>query len=174
MAARSHPKLLTSDYQRLASLRYQLRRFLRFSEREAQAVGLTPRQYQALLAIAGYPEREGLPVGALAEQLLVAPHSAVGLVDRLCAQGVLQRRPGQADRRQVLVRLTPRGTALLDALAQAHQAELRRLGPTLQALLQALEGATSPLRGRGRFGPRRSYSPPRLAELREGAPLGHE
>jgi DNA-binding MarR family transcriptional regulator len=155
-------ELLKADYERLAALRYQLRRFLRFSERAAQAVGLTPRQYQALLAIAGCPDREGLPVGALAEQLLVAPHSAVGLVDRLCAQGVLERRPGPADRRQVLVGLTARGRARLDGLAHAHQAELRRLGPTLQALLEALAGATAPLASeraprpriaRGRAGP---------------------
>jgi DNA-binding MarR family transcriptional regulator len=161
MAAPSPPTLLKADYQRLAAF-YQLRRFLRFSERAAQAVGLTPRQYQALLAIAGSPGREGLPVGALAERLLVAPHSAVGLVDRLCAQGVLERRPGRVDRRQVLVGLTARGRARPDGLAQAHQAELRRLGPTLQALLQALEGATSPLASaqpprprmpRGRAGP---------------------
>jgi DNA-binding MarR family transcriptional regulator len=145
MAARSAPKLLKSDYERLASFRYQLRGFLRFSEREAQAVGLTPRQYQALLAIAGYPDGEGPTVGALAEQLLVAHHSAVGLVDRLCAHGLLERRPGRVDRRQVFVHLTPEGMALLQKLAHAHQAELRQLGPTLKAFLQALERTTSPL-----------------------------
>jgi DNA-binding MarR family transcriptional regulator len=133
MAARPHPTLLKSDYERLAALRYQLRRFLRTSEREAQAVGLTPRQYQALLAIAGCPEREALTVGALAEQLLVAPHSAVGLVDRLCAQGVLERRPGPVDRRQVLVRLTARGTTAREKLAHAHRAELRQVGLRLRA-----------------------------------------
>jgi DNA-binding MarR family transcriptional regulator len=124
-------------------LRYQLRRFLCFSEVEAKAVGLTPRQYQGLLAIAGYPDPEELTVGALAKQLLVAHHSAVALVDRLCAQGLLERQPGQVDRRQVLVRLTPRGTALLEKLAHAHQIELQRLGPTLKALLQVLERAAS-------------------------------
>ena len=143
MAARSSPKLLKSDYERLATLRYQLRRFLRFSEGAAQAVGLTPRQYQGLLAIAGYPDPEELTVGVLAEQLLVAHHSAVGLVDRLCAQGLLERRPGRVDRRQVLVRLTPRGTALLETLAHAHQVELSQLGPKLKALLQALERANA-------------------------------
>jgi DNA-binding MarR family transcriptional regulator len=143
MPTRSSPQLPKVNYERLAAFRYQLRRFLRFSEVAAEAVGLTPRQYQGLLAIAGCRGGEEMTVGELAEQLLVAHQSAVGLVDRLCAQGLVKRRPGSLDRRQVLVGLTSRGTALLGKLAYAHQVELRKLGPELRVMLQELERATS-------------------------------
>ncbi|MBV9491677.1 MAG: MarR family transcriptional regulator [Verrucomicrobia bacterium] len=144
MPARFSRRLAKSDYERLAAFRYQLRRFLRFSEVEAGAVGLTPRQYQGLLAVAGYPGRDTLTIGELAEQLLIAHHSAVGLVDRLAAQGLVERKPGPVDRRQVYVQLTPRGVAVLDKLAHAHQTELVKIGSRLSTLLQTLQQATSP------------------------------
>jgi DNA-binding MarR family transcriptional regulator len=143
MSSRSPQRLNKSDYERLAALRYQLRRFLHFSEVEAEAVGLTPRQYQGMLAVAGYPGRDAITIGELATQLLVAHHSAVGLVDRLSAQGLVERQPGPQDRRQVFVRLTPRGNALLEKLAHAHRAELLKLGPKMSVLLQALNNPNS-------------------------------
>jgi len=142
MSSRSPHRLTKSDYERLAAFRYQLRRFLHFSELEAEAVGLTPRQYQGMLAVAGYPGRDSITIGELAKHLLVAHHSAVGLVDRLSAQGLVERQPGPQDRRQVFVRLTPRGNALLEKLAHAHRAELLKLGPKMGMLLQALDHAT--------------------------------
>jgi DNA-binding MarR family transcriptional regulator len=141
MSSRSPYRLSKSDYERLAALRYQLRRFLHFSEVEAEAVGLTPRQYQGLLAVAGYPGRDAITIGELAKQLLVAHHSAVGLVDRLSAQGLVERQPGPQDRRQVFVRLTPHGNALLEKLAHAHRAELLKLSPKISTLLQTLNHA---------------------------------
>src|SRR5689334_20815525 len=143
MPARFPRRLNKSDYERLAALRFQLRRFLRFSEVEAKTVGLTPRQYQGLLVVAGYPGRDEITVGELAAQLLIAHHSAVGLVDRLCAQGLVERKPGPVDRRQVFVRLTVRGSAVLEKLAHAHQAELLKLGPKISDLLRTLEGAAA-------------------------------
>lgn len=143
MSTRSPQRLNKSDYERLAAFRYQLRRFLNFSEVEAETVGLTPRQYQGLLAVAGYPGRDAITVGELAKQLLVAHHSAVGLVDRLSAQGLVERQPGPQDRRQVFVRLTPRGHTMLEKLAHAHRAELLKLGPKLSVLLQALSNSNS-------------------------------
>ncbi|MDE2165291.1 MAG: MarR family transcriptional regulator [Alphaproteobacteria bacterium] len=126
------------DYERLAELRYLLRRFLIFSENAAAAADLTAQQHQALLAIKGYPGRDEIAIGALAERLGIRHASAVGLVDRLVAKGLVTRSAGRVDRRQILIRLTPDADTRLAALSVAHRAELRRLGPVLQLLLAGL------------------------------------
>jgi len=126
------------EYETLAAFRYALRIFLRFSESAAEEVGLSPQQHQALLAIQGYPGREIVSIGELAERLQIRHHSAVGLVNRLEAQGLIERRPAEEDRRQVLVSLTPHGMELLERLSASHRQELRRLQPHLHALLAAL------------------------------------
>src|SRR6202044_268812 len=74
-----------ADFEMLASFRYELRRFLHFSEGAAREAGLTPGQHQALLAVKGFPGKDRITIGELAERLQVAHHSAVGLVDRLAA-----------------------------------------------------------------------------------------
>ena len=125
------------EYQSLAALRAALRRFQHFSEEEARAAGLTPQQHQAMLAVRG--AADAMTVGALAEQLQVRHHSAVGLVDRLAAQDLVERVRGDGDRREVRLALTARGEAILGSLAATHRAELRRLGPQLAALLAALD-----------------------------------
>ncbi len=127
-----------TDYEHLAAFRYGLRVFLRFSEEAAKAVGLTPQQHQALLSIVGFPEREQITIGELAERLQIRPHSAVGLVDRLENQGLVERHPGQDDRRQVYIQLTDEGKDVLDRLVVAHQAELRRIEPYWRRLFEAL------------------------------------
>ena len=127
------------EYASLAEFRHELRRFLRFSEAAAEAVGLTPQQHQALLAVRGFPEPGGMTVGGLAERLQIKPHSAVGLVNRLVAQELLTRRVSTTDRRQVFLALTPRGNQLLAELTATHRAEVRRMRTTLQELLQRLE-----------------------------------
>jgi DNA-binding MarR family transcriptional regulator len=77
-----------AEYEILAEFRYALRQFVAFSEAEAKVVGLSPRQHQALLAIRGFPGRDVVTVGELAERLHIRPNSAVGLVDRLAADGL--------------------------------------------------------------------------------------
>lgn len=124
-----------AEYEALAAFRYALRRFLHFSEEAAKAVGLTPQQHQALLAIKGQPGREQLLIGELAEWLQIRSHSAGELVDRLEAQGYVYRVPGTDDRRQTYVALTAAGEAILNRLAASHREELRRSGPQLSALL---------------------------------------
>ncbi|HTI68987.1 MAG TPA: MarR family transcriptional regulator [Candidatus Limnocylindria bacterium] len=126
------------QYETLASFRYALRRFLRFSEEAAHAIGLTPQQHQALLAIKGYPEGHPVSVGDLAERLQIQHHSAVGLVDRLVAEDLVGRQPGRSDKRQVEISLTTRGEELLGSLASAHQEQLHQVGPELIELLQRL------------------------------------
>lgn len=130
-------KLQDRDYQSLARIRHALRQFARYSEAAAEAAGLTPRQHQALLAIRGGAGGT-LHVGELADDLLLRPHSASELVQRMVEQGLVRRETGTTDKRQVGVRLTERGQAVLEGLSQSHREELRRLRPMLQDLLADL------------------------------------
>ena len=127
--------LTEADYRRLAEFRHLLRRFLMFSETAAEKAGLTAQQHQALLAIKGFGAGAPVAIGALAERLGIRHHSAVGLADRLAANGLVTRRSGTADRRTVLLELTPKAETLLARLSAAHRDELARLAPLLQALL---------------------------------------
>ena len=127
-----------AEYEALAALRYVLRQFLRFSEEAAQSVGLTPQQHQALLAIKGFPGRDRVTIGELAERLQIRHHSTVGLVNRLVAQGFVVREPDISDQRQVYVALTENGTQMLNQLSAVHREELRRVGPQLTTLLERL------------------------------------
>ena len=124
-----------TEYQTLAEFRYQLRRFLRFSEQAARAAGLEPQQHQLLLAVKGLPEGSKATISVLAERLQIAHHSTVELIDRLVERGYIQRCRDEADQRRVLVSLTPQGEEVLQNLSLAHRAELRSTGP---ALVQAL------------------------------------
>jgi DNA-binding MarR family transcriptional regulator len=131
-------QLVKSEYETLAAFRYALRRFIHFSEKAAQAAGITAQQYQALLAIKGFPARDRVTVGALAERLQLRHHSAVGLVDRLVTEKLVARQSSAEDRRQVLVRLTRRGEAILEQLASVHREQLKRIGPEISQLLARL------------------------------------
>jgi len=129
MAKTKH--LSKRQHERLAAFRYALRRFLHFSEEAAQAAGLTPQQHQALLAIKGYPGRECVTVGELAERLQIRHHSAVELVDRLALENLVARSTSAEDRRLVLVQLTRGGDEVLERLSAAHTEQLKTLGPEL-------------------------------------------
>ncbi len=135
-----------SQYEDLAAFRFELRQFLRFSEEAAAAAGVTAQQYQALLVIKGFPGRDYVTVGELAERLLIRHHSAVGLVDRLMHEDLVTRNAADDDRRQVHIRLTPRGDLVLADLASIHREKLRFVGPELRALLQRVnQGESKPL-----------------------------
>ena len=124
------------DFERLLAFRDGLRRFLRWSELEAKAVGLTPAQHQLLLAIRGAPE---LPsIGEVAEHLLLRHHSVVELVDRAERAGLVARRSDSEDQRVVRLTLTADGEAKLVALAEAHLEELSRLRPRFDRLWEHL------------------------------------
>jgi len=132
--------LRKSEYETLAAFRHTLRQFLHFSERQAVAAGITPQQHQALLAIKGFPGRDTISVGELAERLQLRHHSAVGLVDRCVAERLLARVPSESDRRQVFVQLTRHGEGVLEKLSSAHKEQLRRVSPDLNRLLEHLAG----------------------------------
>jgi DNA-binding MarR family transcriptional regulator len=129
-----------SDYRALGEVRYQIRRFLHFSEQAARAAGLEPHQHQLLLAVRG---QEQPSIRILAERLQIQHHSAVELVDRLVEHGLVSRSRAPSDRRQVIVRLTPRGEGELEKLAHCHMAELRDNGPALVGALEAVIGRSN-------------------------------
>jgi DNA-binding MarR family transcriptional regulator len=130
------PLLDASEYEVLAAFRHALRRFLSFSEAAAAKAGLAAQQYQALLAIKGCPGRDVVTINELAHLLLIKHNSAVGLVDRLEAEGLVKRSTDAADRRKVNLRLTAKGARIFKQLAVAHRDELRRIGPRLAEFLE--------------------------------------
>jgi DNA-binding MarR family transcriptional regulator len=136
--------LALSDYRALAELRYQIRLFLRFSEEAARKMSLEPQQHQLMLALKGLPPGIRPTIGTLAERLQIQHHSAVELVNRLSAGGLVRRNRSGEDRRQVLLGLTPKGEKVLRELSIGHKAELRSQGP---ALVAALERAMRPTKG---------------------------
>jgi DNA-binding MarR family transcriptional regulator len=127
------------DYTRLLELRTGLRRFLRWSERQAAAAGLTPAQHQLLLAIRGHTDPRGPTVGDIAGYLLLRHHSAVGLIDRAEAAGLVSRTKDPDNQSAVRLRLTDKGARQLEALSEAHLEELAQLAPTMHALWEVLE-----------------------------------
>ena len=125
------------DYTALADFRLALRRFVRFTKQAAAKAGLTPQQHQALLAIRAAPDRE-LLIGDLARNLLLRPHSASELADRLEKAGLARRLPDPNDARRVRIVLSDEGARRLAALAKEHRNELSRMKPILSALVARL------------------------------------
>lgn len=126
------------DYEALAAFRYALRKFFKFSEEAAGQVGLSMRQYQALLTIRGFPGRDEVTIGEMAEWLQIRHHSAVGLVDRLEDQRLVKRKRSAEDKRRVYISLTTKGKQVLKKLASLNKEELRRLHPELQQMCDVL------------------------------------
>jgi DNA-binding MarR family transcriptional regulator len=131
------------DYGMLAEFRYQLRKFLAFSEAAAHKAGLTPQQHQALLAIKGFSSPEPISVGDVARFLLVRPHTAVELMDRMTKLGLLSRIVDDGDGRRVLVKLTRNGEQKLRTLSKIHFEELRSASPALTKILKSFQRSQS-------------------------------
>ena len=123
------------DFENLLAFRVALRRFQRWSEDRAGAVGLTHVQHQLLVAIKGHPGGQPPSVGQLADYLLLQSHSAVGLVDRAEAAGFVRRRADLDDARVVRVELTPEGDRLVTELTRATLTEMRKLAIALNNVL---------------------------------------
>ena len=122
--------MLKADFEALADFRYQLRRYLRFSEEITHAAGLTPLQYLLLLQIKGFPGRDWATVGELAERLQAKHHGVVSLISRGEDAGLVRRRPSPGDRRRVEVHLTSKGDRCLEQLAHLHRRQLLSLRGT--------------------------------------------
>jgi DNA-binding MarR family transcriptional regulator len=123
--------LSKADFEALARFRFGIRRYLRFSEEVVRRHGLTPQQYQLLLALKGFPERDWATVRELADRLQLRHHSVVELVDRAQKQDFVGRTAHPDDARAVRVVLTAAGEEILGRLASLHRAELRRLDTAL-------------------------------------------
>ncbi|MFO7305737.1 MAG: MarR family transcriptional regulator [Gammaproteobacteria bacterium] len=121
------PRITKKQYEILANFRYELRRFLRYSEQISRKHGVTPLQYQLLLQIKGFPGRERASVSELAERLQAKHHGVVSLVTRCEALGLVRRRVDDSDRRRVMVELTEKGEKRLERLAELHRQELLTL-----------------------------------------------
>lgn len=143
----------TATIRELARFRYELRRFLRFSERAARQAGVTPQQHQLLLGVAGYTGRGWATISELAEFLQERHNAVVGLVDRACRAGLVGKQTARSDRRVVRVQLTPRGRKILQQLSALHRRELLRF--------QAVGGAA------GAGATRENRRPPSLIERPE-------
>ena len=122
-------KPLSKDvYESLADFRYQLRKFIYFSDSEAKKCGITPQQHQLILAIMGFPGREYATPSELAERLQITHHACVGLIDRCEQSNLVSRRQNPADGRSVLIEVTPQGKAILEKLSEIHLEEINRMG----------------------------------------------
>jgi DNA-binding MarR family transcriptional regulator len=146
-------KLTLSDYQALAEFRYQIRRFLHFSEQVVKQAGLERGQYQLMLAIKGMPPGVWPRIRELATRMQIRHHSAVELINRLEAGSFVHRTRAADDRREVLLALTPKGEKVLAELAIHHHDELRSAGPELVAALRRI------MRGGGDAAPMHSHLP---------------
>ena len=142
-------KLSKADFETLANFRYQLRRFLRFSEEVTRRHGVTPLQYQLMLQLKGFPGRDWASVTELAERLQAKHHGVVALVSRCEAAGLVRRGTSQGDKRRVEVHLSTAGLQCLEQLARLHRDELRSVAG--EFVVPGLDGA----------GKARTVTPPR-------------
>lgn len=140
------PRISLSDYRSLAAFRYEIRKFLAFSEQAARDAGIEPQQHQMLLAVRGLPDGTRPTIGAVAERLCVQHHTAVALVDKLEARGLLRRQRSDVDRREVLLQVTREGLDLLRGLSSLHRDQLQTVGPALLDALQEIITERGPKR----------------------------
>jgi DNA-binding MarR family transcriptional regulator len=137
--------LKPSDYAALAEFRYQIRRFLHFSEQAARRAAVEPQHHQLMLAIRGAGNSNGSRIADLAERMQIQHHSAVELVTRLEEKDLIQRNRSDEDRREVYVRLSPHGEQVLRELTLHHREELRSAAPALIAALRGVTGKANHL-----------------------------
>lgn len=152
-----HPsrKTWAPRLRRLALFRYQLRRFLRFSEKAARVCGLTPQQHQLLLGVEGFTGRGWATISDLAEFLQERHNAVVGLVQRAERKGLVRKSPGEGDRRIARVHLLPAGHKVLLKLSSLHQREVRKF----RQGLRAAPLAAFPAAGRARKAPGSARKP---------------
>lgn len=147
-----------AQLRRLAEFRYQLRRFLHFSQLASEEAGIPHQQYQLLQCVRGIPAGTEPTIANVAARMLLRHNSAVELVDRTIRQGLLVRHTDERDHRRILLKVTEHGEALLASLALHHMRELRQSGPDLVRALRhvlrtnrtAARKSTLPLRRKNR------------------------
>jgi DNA-binding MarR family transcriptional regulator len=122
----------------LSEFRFELRRFLAFSEAAALEAGMHPKQHQLLLQVAGAADPNSVTITYAAERLGLKHNSAVELVNRSEREGLLERRPDANDRRRAILRLTRKGRRLLRGLSEDHARELNEMAPRLIGALERI------------------------------------
>ena len=132
----SSDTLTQADFQTLARFRVAIRQYLAFAEQGAKAVGLTSQQHQALLIIKSQSYSGPVRIGDVARLLLLKPHSAAGLIDRLAESHLVTRRSASKDRREVHVCLTTAGEDCLEKLTARNLHELRMVSPVLSTMFE--------------------------------------
>ena len=131
-------RVAAAKLRELAEFRYQLRRFLSFSEMASEELGISAQQYQVLQVIATVPEGRPASISYLAERMMVRHNSAVELVDRTEKVGLVRRVADESDHRRSLVEITARGGELLTQLVEQHLIELETAGPEMARALRRL------------------------------------
>ena len=150
------------NYEALAAFRYEIRRYLNFTELAARDAGIEPQQHQALLAIKGLPLTQEPTVGVLAERLQIRHHSAVELTNRLASRGMIRRLRNKSDLREVMLRLTPKGEKILDRISARNYERLASAGADLiEALANAIGGQLKTRRESSSTQPRSKRRPDR-------------
>ncbi len=129
------PTLTDADFQRLLKFRTTLRRFERWSDEQVAEQGLTPAWHQLMLAVRGHDHHDGPTIGEIAEALLIRPHSAVELCNRVEHAGFITRNADPRDGRVVRIQLTDEGTKAVEALSRLHLEQLRRFARTLDQVV---------------------------------------
>lgn len=160
MSRKSETAVAPAMIEQLARFRYQLRQFLRFSEKAARQAGLTPQQHQLLLGVAGHTGRGWATISELAEFLQERHNAVGGLVDRAREKGLVHKQPDASDRRLVRVSLTRKGLAVLNRLSALHRREIERfqarvglaLAPARDPAARRSRRATGARRGKPRRG----------------------
>lgn len=132
MPAMRKDTLGKKEFETLSQFRFQLRRFLRFSENITHEFGVTHLQYLLLLHLKGFKGREWATIGELADRLQSHHHGVVSLVTRCEKLGLVYRQQGEHDKRIIEVRLTPEGEKLVGKLAVLHRDELLNLQGSFQ------------------------------------------
>lgn len=137
--------LTLAEYRKLSEFRFQIRRFLRFSEDAARSKGLEPQQHQTLLSIKGAPAGEDPTIAFLARRMQLAHHTMVELVDRVVEKGLAERKPSTTDRRSTLVQLTPEGMRVLNDLSLVTYEQIQtKFVELLEALQRVVEEKPQP------------------------------
>jgi len=125
----------------LAELRFQLRKFLSFSEVASERHGIQAQQYQLLQVIASAPAGQAASISYLAERMVLRHNSTVELVDRAERAGLVRRHSDERDLRRSLIKLTPHGEEILRTLVPEHLAELDRMTDHIVDALRAVNAS---------------------------------
>ncbi len=121
-------ELSAEEVASVAEFRAALRQFLRGSERNARAAGLTPQRYLLLLMIKGASDHsEQSTVTELAERLQLAQSTVTELVRRAEETGLVERERSPADGRIAHLRLTAEGERRLAASFTSNETERKAL-----------------------------------------------